>query len=109
MVGFNGSHLSGGQKQRLGMARALYTNPTLLVLDEFSSGLDAVTEADLSLKLEDLGREITIIQIAHRLSSIKNSDCIYYIEAGAVREFGTFDELRTLLPEFDAQASIMGL
>jgi ATP-binding cassette subfamily C protein len=108
-IGGSARLLSGGQKQRLGMARALYTNPTLLVLDEFSSGLDAVTEADLSLKLEDLGREITIIQIAHRLSSIKNSDCIYYIEAGAVREFGTFDELRTLLPEFDAQASIMGL
>lgn len=108
-IGGSARLLSGGQKQRLGIARALYTNPTLLVLDEFSSGLDAVTEADLSLQLEDLGREITIIQIAHRLSSIKNSDCIYYIEAGAVREFGTFDELRALLPEFDAQASIMGL
>ena len=108
-IGGNARLLSGGQKQRLGLARALYTKPSLLVLDEFSSALDAAAEADLNLELENLGHEITIIQIAHRLSSIKNSDCIYYIEAGRIKESGTFNELRALLPEFDAQASAMGL
>jgi ATP-binding cassette subfamily C protein len=108
-IGGNARLLSGGQKQRLGLARALYTSPKLLVLDEFSSALDAATEADLNQELNDLGHEITIIQIAHRLSSIKNSDCIYYIESGQIKESGTFTELRSLLPEFDAQASIMGL
>lgn len=108
-IGGNARLLSGGQKQRLGIARALYTKPNLLVLDEFSSALDAATEADLNLELDNLGHEITIIQIAHRLSSIKNSDCIYYIEAGRIKELGTFNQLRALLPEFDAQASIMGL
>lgn len=108
-IGGNARLLSGGQKQRLGLARALYTSPNLLVLDEFSSALDAATEADLNLELDKLGHEITIIQIAHRLSSIKNSDCIYYMEAGRIKQSGTFNELRVLLPEFDAQASIMGL
>jgi len=108
-IGGNARLLSGGQKQRLGIARALYTKPNLLVLDEFSSALDAATEADLNLELDNLGHEITIIQIAHRLSSIKNCDCIYYIEAGRIKELGTFNQLRALLPEFDAQASIMGL
>lgn len=108
-IGGNARSLSGGQKQRLGLARALYTSPKLLVLDEFSSALDAATEADLNQELNNLGHEITIIQIAHRLSSIKNSDCIYYIESGQIKESGTFTELRSLLPEFDAQASIMGL
>jgi ATP-binding cassette subfamily C protein len=108
-IGGTARLLSGGQKQRLGLARALYTSPNLLVLDEFSSALDAASEADLNLELDKLGHEITIIQIAHRLSSIKNSDCIFYIEAGRIKESGTFNELRGLLPEFDAQASMMGL
>ena len=108
-VGENGSRLSGGQRQRLGIARALYTNPKLLILDEISSALDAETESSIIKVLEALRREVTVILIAHRLSTIKNCDRIVYLNKGQLVGLGNFEELRKQVPEFDNQARLMGL
>lgn len=108
-VGERGSKLSGGQRQRVGLARALFTNPKLLVLDEATSALDASTEKKLTDFLSLLKGKLTLIVVAHRLSTVKNADRIIYIDNGGVRGEGDFEELRTKVPEFDIQARAMGL
>ena len=108
-VGERGTQLSGGQRQRLGIARALYTKPKLLILDEATSSLDAETEQLISRSIQELKGEVTLIVIAHRLSTIKEADLIYYVEEGKIRGSGTFQELRRIVPNFDSSASIMGL
>lgn len=108
-IGEKGSKLSGGQRQRLGIARALFTNPQLLILDEATSALDAGTEARLTDYLESLKGKLTLIVIAHRLSTVRSADRVVYLKKGEVQGIGTFDELRDQLPEFDAQASSMGI
>jgi ABC-type multidrug transport system fused ATPase/permease subunit len=107
-IGGNNRQLSGGQRQKLGLARALYTNPKILVLDEFSSALDAASERELTNLIKSLGDGITIVQIAHRLSSVKDCDQLIYLESGEIRASGTFDELRSQVGEFNAQAQLMG-
>jgi ABC-type bacteriocin/lantibiotic exporter with double-glycine peptidase domain len=108
-LGDNGSNLSGGQRQRIGIARALFTNPNILILDEATSSLDGSTEASISESLLMLRGEITVIVIAHRLSSIMRADEILYIESGKAIASGDFNELRSLVPNFDSQASLMGI
>jgi ABC-type multidrug transport system fused ATPase/permease subunit len=108
-VGENGAQVSGGQKQRIGIARALYTNPKILVLDETTSSLDAKTEADFINGIEDIRGQVTIIMIAHRLSAIQKANKVVYLGAEGRYEIGTFDEVRRLIPDFDEQASILGL
>lgn len=108
-VGERGTSLSGGQRQRLGIARALYTKPKLLVLDEATSALDGQTEADISNSIQGLRGEVTLVVIAHRLSTIKSADRIYYLEDGRLAAVGTFDEVRVQIPNFDQQAKLMGL
>lgn len=108
-VGERGTQLSGGQRQRLGIARALYTKPKLLILDEATSSLDAETEQLISRSIQELKGEVTLIVIAHRLSTIKEADLIYYVEEGKIRGSGSFQELRRIVPNFDSSASIMGL
>ncbi len=108
-VGERGTTLSGGQKQRLGIARALFTNPSLLVLDEATSALDGTTEANISEAIIKLRGKVTVIMIAHRLSTIKNADQIYYLEAGHLVANGTFESIRSLVLDFDKQAKLMGL
>jgi ATP-binding cassette subfamily C protein len=108
-VGERGTQLSGGQRQRLGIARALYTKPKLLILDEATSSLDAETEQLISRSIQELKGEVTLIVIAHRLSTIKEADLIYYVEEGKILGSGTFQELRQIVPNFDSSASIMGL
>lgn len=108
-LGENGSRLSGGQRQRIGIARALYTKPKLVVLDEATSALDAETEEAISRALKLLHGDVTFITIAHRLSTVINSDRILYLENGAVRHLGDFESLRQSVPEFDSQAKLMGL
>ncbi len=108
-VGDRGAQLSGGQRQRLGIARAMFTRPKLLVLDEATSSLDGSTEAGITEAVHNLKGGITIIMIAHRLSTVKESDRIFYISNGEILKSGTFDEVRQAIPEFDKQAQLMGL
>ena len=109
LIGERGSSLSGGQRQRLGIARALYTKPRLLVLDEATSALDGQTEADISGSIQGLRGEVTLLVIAHRLSTIKSADRIYYLEKGRLVAIGSFDEVRAQILDFDEQARLMGL
>jgi ABC-type multidrug transport system fused ATPase/permease subunit len=102
-VGEFGNLLSGGQRQRLGIARALFTNPKLLVLDEATSALDGQTEADLSAAIDALSGEVTLIIIAHRLSTIRNVDLVIYLDSGEIKATGTFDEVREKISEFDQE------
>ena len=108
-VGDRGTRLSGGQRQRLGIARALLTNPKLLILDEATSSLDALTESEISQSLRSFRGKITLLVIAHRLSTVVEADKIYFLEKGVVRGVGNFSELKQKLPEFLAQAELMGL
>jgi ABC-type multidrug transport system fused ATPase/permease subunit len=108
-VGDAGSRLSGGQKQRLGIARALITNPKLLVLDEATSALDGETEADITESIYKLKDSTTVIIIAHRLSTIVGADTVVYMEEGKVIAQGKFDQVRALAPNFDHQANLMGI
>ena len=108
-VGDRGTLLSGGQRQRLGIARALITNPKLLILDEATSSLDGITESEISESLRNLKGEVTLIVIAHRLSTIVNADRIYFMEDGVVEGEGTFEQLKLKLPRFLKQAELMGL
>jgi ATP-binding cassette subfamily B protein len=95
-VGERGLKLSGGEKQRVGIARTLLKNPRLLILDEATSALDTQTERDIQESLREMGQGRSVISIAHRLSTIADSDRIYVMEAGQVREEGTHDELLAL-------------
>lgn len=108
-LGEGGSGISGGQRQRLGLARAILTSPRILLLDEATSALDAKTERDISEAISKLKGKMTIVAIAHRLSTVKAADIIYYLKDGHVVDSGTFEELRRSIPEFEEQATIMGL
>lgn len=108
-VGENGNRLSGGQRQRLGIARALFTKPKLLILDEATSALDGQSEAEISEALSNLKGFTTLVVIAHRLSTVRDADHVLYIDSGRVTAQGTFDEIRRLVPDFDNQAKLMGL
>jgi ATP-binding cassette, subfamily B, bacterial PglK len=108
-VGENGSRLSGGQKQRLGIARALLTKPTLLVLDEATSSLDAKSEEEVSNAIKSLKGKVTILLIAHRLSTVIDCDQVFYVEKGRISASGSFEEVRIAIPGFAEQAKLMGL
>jgi ABC-type multidrug transport system fused ATPase/permease subunit len=108
-VGEGGNMISGGQRQRLGIARAMFTQPKLLVLDEATSALDGETEAGISDSIQSLRGDATIIMIAHRLSTIMNADMVVYMEGGRIKATGSFVEVRRQIPNFDKQANLMGL
>jgi len=92
-IGERGIRLSGGQRQRIGIARALYHNPQVLILDEATSALDNNTEDAVMEALNNLHKKITVVMIAHRLSTLKNSDIIYILEKGEIKKQTTFKEL----------------
>lgn len=106
MIGERGARMSGGQRQRMGIARALYRQPSLLVLDEATSSLDLVTEAAMAHTLESLGRSITKVIIAHRLTTVRECDRILFLKNGKVAGIGTFEELATDVPDFTLMASL---
>lgn len=108
-VSENGSRLSGGQRQRLGIARAVFTKPKLLIFDEATSALDGSTEVQLNSAIQSLRGTVTIVVIAHRLSTITEADLIVYMEAGKIRATGSFSNVRETIPEFDRQAKLLGL
>jgi ABC-type multidrug transport system fused ATPase/permease subunit len=93
MVGERGVRLSGGQRQRIGIARALYHDPDVLILDEATSALDNLTERAVMDAVQNLGRQKTIIMIAHRLSTVRNCDTIFLLEKGVVIANGSYDAL----------------
>jgi len=108
-IGESGMRLSGGQRQRLGIARALYTRPRLLVLDEATSALDAETEEAISQTMRDLEGSVTTITIAHRLATVRHCDLVIFLDHGCMAAQGTFDEVRALAPTFDHHARLLGL
>lgn len=93
-VGDRGTRLSGGQRQRVGIARALFQRPRLLVLDEATSALDNETERRITSTIEALHGDVTVVVVAHRLSTVRRCDQIAFLEAGRVVAVGTFDEVR---------------
>jgi ABC-type multidrug transport system fused ATPase/permease subunit len=108
-VGERGTKLSGGQRQRLGIARAMFTKPKLLVLDEATSALDGHTESDISNSILELKGNTTVVMIAHRLSTVRYADQVVYIDEGKIIAQGTFEEIRRQVPNFEKQAQLMGL
>lgn len=104
-----GGNLSGGQKQRIGIARALYTNPRLIILDEATSALDVSTESEISDALLELKGNVTLVLVAHRLSTVRNADLVIYLDSGRILAKGSFEEVRLQVPQFDKQANLLGL
>ncbi|TYB31292.1 MAG: ATP-binding cassette domain-containing protein, partial [Candidatus Mcinerneyibacterium aminivorans] len=92
-VGERGANLSGGQKQRIAIARAILSNPDMLILDEATSNLDSATEKAIHNTVENLSKDITTIIIAHRLSTIKNCDKIVVLDEGKIKEKGNHEKL----------------
>ena len=92
-VGDNGIRLSGGQRQRIAIARAFYRDTKIIVMDEATSALDNKTESNLIKSISNLGKDFTLIFIAHRISTIKECDCIYEFKNGKISAFGMYDEL----------------
>ncbi len=99
-VGDRGVRLSGGQKQRLAIARELFKNPELLILDEATSSLDSDSERYIHESLQKLKGELTIVLIAHRISSIRHADQIFVMDKGEIASRGTYDELLATDPSF---------
>jgi ABC-type multidrug transport system fused ATPase/permease subunit len=108
-VGENGVQLSGGQRQRLGVARALYSRPKLIVLDEATSALDAETERAITETLDSLAGDVTLILIAHRLATVRHCDQVIHLSSGKITGRGSFEEVRVQVPEFNRQAELLGL
>ena len=92
-VGERGVKLSGGQKQRIAIARVFLKNPPVVIFDEATSALDTQTEKMVQATLDDLARNRTTIIIAHRLSTVRNADCIYVLDHGRLLESGNHEEL----------------
>lgn len=107
LVGAGGQSMSGGEIQRIGIARALFTQPKLLVLDEATSSLDGQTEADISDAINGLKGSVTVI--AHRLVTVQNVDKVIYMDKDQIVFQGSFEEVRSAVPDFDRQAQLMGL
>lgn len=106
-VGERGVRLSGGQQQRIGIARALYHDPRVLMLDEATSSLDGITENTIMDAINNLSHEKTIIMIAHRLSTVKECDIIHFMSNGKIIESGTYQELIESNEEFKRMANLL--
>jgi ATP-binding cassette subfamily C protein len=108
-LGKHSDNLSGGQLQRLGLARAFYSNPSLIVMDEATSGLDSKSEAEIGKTLDLLRGRVTVVLIAHRLNTVKNADEVFVIEGGEIATKGKFDEILVKNPTVAEAARLMSL
>jgi ATP-binding cassette subfamily C protein len=105
----NGMNLSGGQKQKIGIARALISEPRLLILDEATSSLDSKSESEIMKVVNNLRKKVTLIVVAHRLSTVKDADQIVYFGASNHVHAESFQELVDKVPDFKEQAHLLGL
>jgi len=108
-IGERGLSLSGGQRQRLGIARALYSNPLVLVMDEATSALDTATEAAVTEAIRALRGQMTVIIVAHRLATVQDADQVFFMTGGTIAGRGRFADLVRDIPEFAQQARLAGL
>jgi ATP-binding cassette subfamily C protein len=109
IVGERGIRLSGGQRQRLGIARALYTKPEMIIFDEATSSLDPLTEKTVTEAIYEKKGNVTLIVVAHRLSTVRNADLVILMDKGKIVAKGTFEEVRNISPKFDQQAKLVNL
>jgi ATP-binding cassette subfamily C protein len=107
-LGDQGVGVSGGQRQRLSIARALYHDPRVLILDEATSSLDVETEAEITRTLSTL-TGLTKIVVAHRLSTVREADQVLFLRDGHVEARGTFESVRQAVPDFARQVQLSGL
>jgi ATP-binding cassette, subfamily B, bacterial PglK len=108
-VGTDGYKLSGGQKQKIGIARAVLSKPRLLILDEATSSLDGQAESEVTEAINSIKTSTGVLMIAHRLSTVRDADMVIYVESGRIVAQGSFSEVRRQVPDFDKQASLLGL
>lgn len=108
-IGERGLAFSGGQRQRLGIARGLYNDPRVLVMDEATSALDTTTEAAVTRAIRDLHGEVTVVTVAHRLATIRDSDIVFFLRDGRLVAQGSFAEVVAQVPDFAEQAALAGL
>jgi ABC-type multidrug transport system fused ATPase/permease subunit len=108
-IGDEGGKMSGGQRQRIGIARALLTKPKILILDEATSSLDAQTENSVTSTINKIRGDSLVVVVAHRLATVRQADLVIYMQDGQIMAHGSFEEVRQSIPDFDAQAQLMGL
>ena len=104
VIGERGIRLSGGQRQRIGIARALYRDAKVLILDEATSALDGITESVIERAIDELSGKITVVIIAHRLTTVRRCDAIHLMDAGRIVASGNYDQLMRENATFRAMA-----